>query len=77
MISLLSITILAVLLWSAIKILQSFLTRSRLPYPPGPTPKPLIGNALDFPIINASEKYAEWGRIYDSTFFVIKLLRRR
>lgn len=36
------------------------------PYPPGPKPKPLIGNMLDFPIEEASEVYMEWERKYGS-----------
>ena len=36
------------------------------PYPPGPKPKPLIGNMFDFPIEEASEVYMEWGRKYGS-----------
>ena len=36
------------------------------PYPPGPKPKPLIGNMLDFPTEEVSEVYMEWGRKYAS-----------
>ena len=37
-----------------------------LPFPPGPTPKFLIGNALDFPKGNAGRVFAEWGKKYNS-----------
>jgi hypothetical protein len=40
------------------------------PYPPGPKPKPLIGNMFDFPIKEASEVYMEWGRKYGSTLII-------
>jgi hypothetical protein len=44
-------------------------TRSNsLSYPPGPKPKFLIGNALDFPKDNARRVFAEWGRKYNSAF---------
>ena len=42
----------------------SYLRNGR--YPPGPKPKPLIGNMFDFPIEEASEVYMEWGRKYGS-----------
>jgi hypothetical protein len=38
-----------------------------LQYPPGPKPKFLIGNALDFPKGNAGQVFAEWGKKYNST----------
>ena len=38
----------------------------RLPYPPGPKPKFMIGNALDIPLTNAGQVYAEWGRNFNS-----------
>ena len=38
----------------------------RLPYPPGPKPRFLIGNALDIPLTNAGQVYAEWGRRFNS-----------
>lgn len=38
----------------------------RAPYPPGPKPLPLIGNALDFPSEKFAQSYAEWGQKYNS-----------
>ncbi|PPQ81783.1 hypothetical protein CVT25_013670 [Psilocybe cyanescens] len=38
----------------------------RAPYPPGPKPLPLIGNALDFPSEKFAQTYAEWGQKYNS-----------
>jgi hypothetical protein len=37
-----------------------------LRYPPGPKPKFLIGNALDFPKGDAGRVFAEWGKKYNS-----------
>ncbi|KAF8883611.1 cytochrome P450 [Gymnopilus junonius] len=42
--------------------------RRSAPYPPGPKPKPVIGNALDFPKTNAHEVYVKWGKKYRSDF---------
>ena len=42
--------------------------KSRLPYPPGPSPKPLIGNALDIPTDMPWVKYLEWSKHLNSTF---------
>ena len=36
------------------------------PYPPGPKPKPIIGNALDFPTTDLPNVYAAWGEKYNS-----------
>ncbi|KAH9478395.1 Cytochrome P450 monooxygenase 98 [Psilocybe cubensis] len=38
----------------------------RAPYPPGPKPLPLIGNALDFPSEKFAQNYADWAKKYDS-----------
>ncbi|KIL66905.1 hypothetical protein M378DRAFT_160453, partial [Amanita muscaria Koide BX008] len=37
------------------------------PYPPGPTPRPIIGNALDIPLKKAWKKYVEWTKQFNST----------
>jgi hypothetical protein len=39
-----------------------------LRFPPGPRPKFLIGNALDFPRGDAGRVFAEWGKKYNSTY---------
>ena len=36
------------------------------PYPPGPKPKPIIGNALDIPTTDLGNVYAAWGKKYNS-----------
>lgn len=40
--------------------------RSSLPTPPGPPPKPLLGNMLDMPPADGSPwlKYSEWAKTY-------------
>lgn len=38
----------------------------RAPYPPGPNPKPIIGNMFDFPVKDAPQEYVEWGKKYNS-----------
>jgi len=40
--------------------------KARPPYPPGPKPNVLIGNALDFPKSDAGRVFAEWGKTYNS-----------
>ena len=52
----------------AVKLVYDLLKRQgrSLPYPPGPKPKFLIGNALDFPKHNARRVFAEWGKKYNS-----------
>jgi hypothetical protein len=42
------------------------LKKQQRPYPPGPTPKPIIGNFFDLPINNLASVYLEWGRKYNS-----------
>lgn len=41
---------------------------SRLLYPPGPPPKPFIGNALDIPTDMPWVKYLEWSKRLGSMF---------
>lgn len=36
----------------------------RLPYPPGPKPKPIVGNLFDVPKETAWLTYTEWGKQY-------------
>ena len=43
-------------------------THQRYPYPPGPPPKPLIGNALDVPSEKPCTKYLNWSREFNSVF---------
>ena len=68
----------ALLFIVAAKLVDNFLKRNARPhslsYPPGPKPKFLIGNALDFPKDNARRVFAEWGRKYNSAFGLRPLL---
>ena len=36
------------------------------PYPPGPKPRLIIGNALDLPTKDLANVYVEWGKKYNS-----------
>jgi len=49
------------------KLAYDLLKRNAIPlqYPPGPKPKFLIGNALDFPM-DGGQVFAEWGKKYNS-----------
>ena len=40
--------------------------KQQRPYPPGPKPKPVIGNFFDLPTKNLANVYLEWGRKYNS-----------
>src|SRR6267378_7021987 len=40
--------------------------KQRRPYPPGPKPKPIIGNILDLPTEDVANVYIEWGKKYNS-----------
>lgn len=40
--------------------------KQRRPYPPGPKPKPIIGNSLDLPTTDLPNVYVEWGKKYNS-----------
>lgn len=46
--------------------------KPRLPYPPGPPPKPFIGNALDVPSDIPWIKYLEWSKRLNSTLYSLK-----
>jgi len=40
--------------------------KKRRPYPPGPKPKPIIGNALEIPTTDLGNVYSAWGKKYNS-----------
>ena len=42
------------------------LRKQQRPYPPGPKPKPIIGNFFDLPTKDLANVYLEWGRKYNS-----------
>ena len=57
-----SITVfIALLLW---KYVTS--RKQHGPYPPGPKPKPIIGNSLDIPTTDLANVYTAWGKEYNS-----------
>ena len=63
----------------AVKLAYDALNRTakaRLPYPPGPKPKLLIGNTLDFPKVDGGRIFAEWGKRFNSKqhYFPLGLL---
>ncbi|KAF8880416.1 cytochrome P450 [Infundibulicybe gibba] len=71
-----SISLLAVLVAGYIfkRYLQSTSDRHRLPFPPGPKPKPLIGNALDIPTQASWLTYTEWAKTYKSNILHVEAL---
>ncbi|KAF8890285.1 cytochrome P450 [Gymnopilus junonius] len=55
--------------WLIGKIVQTLITNRRhVRYPPGPKPKPIIGNMFDFPETKGYEAYVQWGKKYKSGF---------
>ena len=61
----------------AAKLAYNFLKGNvkSLSYPPGPKPKFLIGNALDFPKGDAGRVFADWGKKYNSTLWPSMIAR--
>ena len=52
-----------------IRLLQSWgRRRNKLPLPPGPKGRPVIGNALDMPETEPWEAARKWGEIYGMDF---------
>lgn len=66
----LSTSFVALLFVITAKLAYDLLKRNTksLQFPPGPKPKFLIGNALDFPRGDAGRVFAEWGKKYNSAY---------
>ncbi|KAF8872235.1 cytochrome P450 [Infundibulicybe gibba] len=62
-VSLLSILVVGYICKKYLRLTKS---RNRLPYPPGPKSKPLIGNALEIPTRAAWLTYTKWTETYQS-----------
>ncbi|KAH9478383.1 Cytochrome P450 monooxygenase COX2 [Psilocybe cubensis] len=62
-----------------VKILLDYVNRivHRAPYPPGPPPKPLVGNIFDLPVKVPAERYIEWSKKYDSPVVYAEALGSR
>ncbi|PPQ86463.1 hypothetical protein CVT25_008460 [Psilocybe cyanescens] len=69
-------TLLAIL---GLKIFIDFLALAKVqtPYPPGPKPKPLIGNMFDFPVAKPALCYVDWGKKYNSSILYAEALGNR
>ncbi|PPQ79984.1 hypothetical protein CVT25_003043 [Psilocybe cyanescens] len=69
----------AVLATLGLKIFIDFLARAkaRTLYPPGPRPKPLIGNMFDFPLTKHALCYIDWGKKYNSSILYAEALGNR
>ncbi|KDR82224.1 hypothetical protein GALMADRAFT_90809 [Galerina marginata CBS 339.88] len=66
------------LIWLVKKFIDSRSNHKHgLPFPPGPKPKPLIGNLTDLPITNAAQTYAEWEKKYHSNILHAAALGNR
>ncbi|KAF9041593.1 cytochrome P450 [Panaeolus papilionaceus] len=51
--------------------------KATVPYPPGPKPRFLIGNALDIPFQNASKIYRQWSNDFNSSIMHLYALGQR
>ncbi|KAH8103589.1 cytochrome P450 [Cristinia sonorae] len=49
---------------------------SRLPLPPGPKPRPIVGNIFDMPTVRPWEKYHEWCKTFDSDIICVQIPMR-
>ena len=81
MITYLSAVAVFLLAWLVKKVVETFTKNGpSRSYPPGPRPRPLIGNILDLPTTRGPEVYVEWGKEYHSKphyhSFIAYYLRR-
>ncbi|KAL4260095.1 cytochrome P450 monooxygenase, partial [Pleurotus pulmonarius] len=49
-------------------------SRDRLPFPPGPSGYPIVGNLFDIPSELQCEKYFEWSKKYNSDIIYLNVL---
>ncbi|KAF7346476.1 hypothetical protein MSAN_01875700 [Mycena sanguinolenta] len=61
---LLALAVSCILLAVTVGLLQRRKATSRLPFPPGPKPRFLVGNLFDIPTASAWITYTEWGKQY-------------
>ena len=67
----------AVLLFLAsIQVIHDYRRRGGLPYPPGPRPKPIVGNLLDIPKDFSWIAYAQFSKTY-GTFVSLSVFSER
>jgi len=64
----LSVALLPVVAWIIYKAITARSKNNNLasPYPPGPKPKPIIGNLLDFPQVDILMSYRDMSKTYGS-----------
>ena len=46
----------------AVYLIQRILKRNPAPFPPGPTPLPIVGNLFDLPTAKPWLTYVDWGK---------------
>ncbi|PPQ77931.1 hypothetical protein CVT25_015406 [Psilocybe cyanescens] len=54
------------LTWAIKRLLNTLAARKQGLYPPGPRPKPFIGNIFDFPVAQYPQAFVEWEKKYNS-----------
>ncbi|KAF7348415.1 Cytochrome p450 [Mycena sanguinolenta] len=66
---LLPAVVLVSVLFTAAGLVRGWRTTIRLPFPPGPKPKFLLGNFFDIPTEQSWLTYTEWGKQYGARIF--------
>ncbi|KAJ3563540.1 hypothetical protein NP233_g8878 [Leucocoprinus birnbaumii] len=76
MASLESVDVIALCCTALVLLYYRYKAKTRLPYPPGPKPLPLIGNLLDIPKVSVRgfEVFAKWSKDFDSDILHIDAL---
>ncbi|KAK7048442.1 cytochrome P450 [Favolaschia claudopus] len=67
---LLSFILASLVVVGALLLLKGWNRNPRLPFPPGPEPRFLIGNLLDIPASYPWKTYAEWGKKYGDVIHI-------